>query len=160
MNTAHAHLVLNHFPLIGIIFAVGIGAYAVLRSKQPILRVAFWLLIVSGVMALPTFLTGESAEDVVEAFNADHDFLEAHEDAGKLAAILTGILGGLALIGLVVYRRRDLGRPYALLVLAAAVVAGGFLVNAANIGGKIMHPEIRSSTALTPGNYSSEDDDD
>lgn len=159
MDPAHAHLVLNHFPLIGIIFALGIGGYALFRKKQPVLRVAFWLLVVSGAMALPTFLSGESAEDVVEAYNADDRFMEAHEDAGKLAAILTGVLGGLALIGLVVYWKRDIGRPYAMLVLVAAVVAAGFLANAANIGGKIMHPEIRSGTALAPGNFESEHDD-
>lgn len=159
MNPAYAHLVLNHFPLIGVIFALALGTIALIRSQSAVLRTSFWLLLVSGVVALPTYVSGNSAEDIVEDYGANHDYLEAHEDAGKLAAIFAGILGGLALVGLVWFRRRDIGRPYAVLVLVAALFTGGYLAYTANLGGKIMHPEIRSETPATPAGTSYDDRD-
>ncbi|MDX1438825.1 MAG: hypothetical protein R3284_02875 [Rubricoccaceae bacterium] len=158
MNGAHLHLLLNHFPIIGVIFACGIGGFALMISNQAVLRVALWLIVLSGALALPTYLTGEPAEEIVEEFGANHDFLEAHEDMGKLAAIGTGMVGALALFGLIWFRKKEISRLFSVLVLAAAVFVGGLLVYTGNLGGKIMHPELSSGQPV--GSVEQYDDDD
>ncbi len=161
MNAAHAHLVLNHFPLIGVVFAVGIGAVGLMLSRPTVVRTAFWLIVVSGVFALPTYLSGNAAEDTVEEIVAEESLIDAHEDAGKLAALATGVLGAIALVGLVWFRRRDINRGFASIVLLIALFVGGVLAYAGNLGGKIMHPEIRSEDSVVPVNpHSDELDDD
>ena len=160
MNAAHLHLILNHAPLFGIAFASLGLAWALLRKNEHVGRAALVLLVLAGALVLPVYLSGENAEDLVEdQVGVSEAALEAHEEAALGAAIATGVVGVVALLVLLGFRKRELPRSATALVLALALAAGGWIGYVANLGGKINHPEIREGTsASTLGVPSGESD--
>jgi hypothetical protein len=68
-----------------------------------------------------------------------------HEEAAQGAFIALCILGGVALAGMVWFRR---GKPmpswFGAVVLAGSLIVGGWMAWTANLGGQIRHSEIRS----------------
>jgi uncharacterized membrane protein len=153
MNAAHWHLTLNHLPVVGSAFALGLLGWAIFRRSQELKRVAFATISLVAVLTVPAYLTGEpafmAAMEVLEATPADEDLLvEKHESAAGLAFAAAALAGGSALAGLIAYRG---GKPLpdrlsiAVLALTAATVL--LMARTANLGGAIRHPEIAPETA-------------
>jgi Domain of unknown function (DUF5666) len=66
MNAAHLHLILNHVPVLGVVFAgLLLGTALWYRSAQ-FQRVALVAMVGSALVAVPVYLTGERAEEAVE----------------------------------------------------------------------------------------------
>lgn len=156
MNGAHIHLVINHFPIVGLIFALCVLLYAALRSHAEYLRLGLVALVLLALISIPVYVSGEGAEEVIEnlpAYTAaTHDLLEQHEDAAMIALIGVLVLGGVAALLLFADRRSPdtLLRLRFVPVVLAALVAGLF-VYTANLGGQIMHPEIRATGGAQAG---------
>jgi uncharacterized membrane protein len=144
MNWAHLHLMLNHLPVVGSLFAVGLVLYAVLRKSPELQKAGLGLLVVVALTALPAFLTGEPAEHAVEELpGVSEEAIEHHEEAASLALAAALVTGAVAAVGLALSRRE--GVPSRRLVLVCAVLALGTLAlmgRTANLGGRIRHPEI------------------
>lgn len=148
MNAAHLHLALNHAPLFGLLFAVLALAWTLFRANATLGRAALVLLMLSGVLVLPIYLTGEEAEHVVEEqAGVSHDAIEVHEDAAFGAAVAVGLLGLVALGLLVGFRRKPLPRSVTATVLVLTLAASAWIGYVANLGGQVSHPELRSDAA-------------
>lgn len=151
MNAAHLHLVLNHAPLFGVLFGASGLAVALARRSDDMARLSLGLLLLAGLIAVPVYLTGEEAEELVEEIGGiSHDVIHEHEKAGQIAAIAAGLLGLVALGGLLGFRRRAVARGFVPFALVGALGAGGWVGYTANLGGQIRHPEIRAGTAAGP----------
>ncbi|HKL87845.1 MAG TPA: hypothetical protein VJ884_02495, partial [Salinibacter sp.] len=145
MSAAHLHLILNHIPLLGLIFGAVLLAYGLWRGAEDVQKASLGLLAVAGLSAIAVYLTGEPAEEVVEGLaGVSHDAIEAHEEWGwyaLVAGIATGVLAlGTLLFGWVQER---LGRGAVVLTLVVALLSSGLIGYTANLGGKISHPELR-----------------
>jgi len=62
MNWAHIHLSLNHLPVVGIIFGVLLLLLALLRKSEELKRVSLGVFVLTALIALPVYFTGEPAE--------------------------------------------------------------------------------------------------
>ncbi len=162
MDAAHLHLLLNHAPLFGLVFAALGLAWALIGKNDGVGRASLGLLVLAGLLVLPTYLTGEDAEEIVEEqVGVSEAAIHEHEDAALGAAIATGIVGVVALLVLVGFRRKTVPRWATGLVLVLAIAAGGWIGYVANLGGKINHPEIRGGTAVQAvGDHDGGADDD
>jgi uncharacterized membrane protein len=150
MSAAHWHLVLNHIPLLGILFGTALLAYGMWRRQEDVQIASLGLLVVAGLAIIAVYLTGEPAEEVVEGLaGVSHDAIEAHEHFawyGLVAGIATGVVAlGTLLYGTL---RRRLVRWTVGLTLLLAVVSVGLIGYTANLGGKISHPELRGDTTI------------
>ena len=145
MNPAHLHLMINHFPVIGLIISSAILAVALLRRSDEITRVGAVLLVFVALITIPVYLTGEPAHEIVEHLpGASEDILHAHEDVAVYAMILIEILGAAALAGLVAFRRAlTLPSWFAPGFFVLSIVAVALVGWTSSIGGQIMHPEAR-----------------
>jgi len=144
MSVAHLHLLLNHVPVIGVVGIVLLLAIALLRGSNEIAKLSLGLLILIGVVAVVVYLTGESAEELVEGIpGISESILGRHEDLAKVATIATGALGLLALSALIRFRRDQLPRWVTGSVLVASLGVSGVMGVVANTGGQIRHSEIR-----------------
>ncbi len=152
MNAAHLHLIFNHIPVIGMLIAVVFFLVSLFHGKDILVKASLWLLFFVALSAVPAYLTGDPAHEYLEHTpGLRHDLIHEHEDAAEVAFISAMILGLLALLGLVGYRqRRRLSRLYLFLVLLVSLVVLALMAGAANQGGKIRHPEIRSASQLLP----------
>jgi hypothetical protein len=116
-----------------------------------------WLLLATALTALPAFLTGEPAEDLIERMpGIEKPLIEQHEDAAGLAlgsALAAGLAAALVLF---VSRKRSVPTWGLLAAVLVSTLSTASMVWTARIGGQIRHSEIRagipqigSTTALS-----------
>ena len=149
MSIVHLHLLLNHFPVLGVLFVTLLLLLALVRRSNELARLSLVSLAIVGVISILVFFTGEPAQEAIEHLPGFSERLvDRHEDAALAATIVTGCVGALALSALIVYRRRTLPRWLTLFVFVAAVGATGLMGYTANLGGQIRHTEIRSTSAI------------
>lgn len=145
MNGAHAHLLVNHFPIVGTFLGVVLLLLTLAtRRDRGVWTAGVAVLALSAMGAAAAQLTGEPAEEVVEDLaGVDPDVVEEHEERAKIATIASVAVGVVALGAWFVGRRRD-AIPVGFVggTLAAAVVSAGLMAWTGNAGGKIRHPEI------------------
>jgi hypothetical protein len=105
------------------------------------------MLVLAALVALPAFLVGEGAEELVEHLSGiSEDVIEEHEEAATVAFWLTNLVGALSAVTLVgLWRVAGWVRWMKTLVTIAAVIASTSLFYAAYEGGKIRHPEAYSA---------------
>ena len=147
MNEAHLHLLLNHFPIIGTLFGGLFLAYGLFAKNKSILHAGLLLLFLMALLAIPTQLTGEGAEEIVERLGVDHEVIHEHEEAAELAIWFMSGLGLLALVTLLISRRTS-GRDTVLrglyvATLAFSVVVFVMMARVGSLGGEIRHTEVR-----------------
>jgi len=148
MTAAHWHLVLNHIPLLGILFGALLLAFGLWRRQEDVQKASLGLLVVAGLAIIAVYLTGEPAEEVVERMaGVSHDAVEAHEHFAWYG-LVAGIATGVVVLGALLYGalRRRLVRWTAVATLVVALVSVGLIGYTANLGGKISHPELRGDT--------------
>jgi uncharacterized membrane protein len=146
VNLAHLHLLLNHFPTIGLGIAVGLHVAALLKKSQDLKQASFVGFYLLGLVAIPAYLTGGAAQVVLQDQpGVSQDVMAAHQDAALLALIVMEIMGFVAWAALWRFRRwHEAG------VLVLAIVTFGLMASAANIGGHIRHPEILAQGMAAP----------
>lgn len=146
MDPAHAHLILNHIPVVGLGAAILLLLYAFVRSNDEMKKAALIGFVLLALAAIPVYLTGGEAEERVEHLpGVSEAIIEEHEEAATSSLIAIEILGALSLAGLVLTRgSRAVPRWLAVLSLGASIVVAGVMIRTANLGGQIRHTEIRS----------------
>lgn len=146
MNLAHLHLLLNHFPTVGLAIALGLLVAALLKKSEDLKQASFVGFFLLGLLAIPAYLTGSAAQTVLQDQpDVSQQVIAAHQDAALLALILLEITGLMAWIALWRFQR---WHPIGILVLA--MVTFGLMASAANIGGHIRHPEILAAGTAAP----------
>jgi len=149
MNPAHLHLVLNHLPVVGTMFGLGILAFGLGKRSEEIKRLALLLWAITAFIAVPAYLTGEPAEGAVKGMpGVAGDLIERHEEAAGVALGGVLALGAFAVIGLVAFRRqRPVAKWFGVMALLGAFIVSGLMAWTANLGGQVHHPEIRGTAS-------------
>jgi uncharacterized membrane protein len=143
---AHVHLILNHLPIIVTGIALLLVSVAAWRRDDYLVRVALSLLILAALSALPTYLTGNSAEHaVIDLPGVTRELIHDHEDMALIAALVLGALGTFALWVLWRYRR-PVAVPTLLVraTVVGALIAAALMAYTGLLGGEIRHTEVRS----------------
>lgn len=152
MNPAHIHLIVNHLPVISVLFAIGFLAVGLFRKRDGLIMAGLVISLIVGLTAVPAYLSGEEAEDVVEQWpGVDHAFIHEHEEKAETAfyvAIVFGVLAAAVLIGGI--WKPTIKKSGTWGVLVVALITAVLMAGTATSGGEIRHPEIRDS-AQPPG---------
>ena len=148
IDFTHLHLILNHLPVMGVMFGFLILAWGFLRRAEEVKTLGLVFLVATAFAALPVYLTGEPAEEAVENLpGVSEQLIELHEDSALLSLVLAMATGALALAGLIFKRlSAGTGRILMFAVLFLSFVTGAFMARTANLGGEIRHTEIRQTT--------------
>jgi uncharacterized membrane protein len=150
MNWAHVHLLLTHVPVIGVLFGLIALVVALVKDSKELKVASLSLFVIAALLTIPVYFTGEPAEEVVEHLpGVAESLIEQHEEAAQVSLVAMGILGVIALTGLIIFRRVHIPRWFTVSVLALALVVSGSLTWTANLGGQIRHTEIRSSSVAS-----------
>lgn len=149
MNATHLHLILNHIPVLGTAFGLGLLLFGLWRKSDELKKAALGVFVIVALAAVPVYLTGEPAEDGVKSLlDVSKPHMEQHEEAAGVA--FTGVLalGVAALTGLIRFRRgRVLPGWFGVVSLVASLIVSGLMVWTANLGGQIRHSEIRAGNS-------------
>jgi uncharacterized membrane protein len=147
MNAAHLHLLTNHFPIIGTIFSTLILAYGILYKNQTVKNTGLVLFILTALLAIPAFKSGEGAEDVLESIGQKNQFyIDQHKELAKNSMWLCE---SIALLSLGALLNRNNKKKYIhaliIIILFAGLFNSALMVIAGNYGGQIRHSEIRNN---------------
>jgi hypothetical protein len=145
MNGAHLHLMLNHFPLTGFVFSFIILSLGFFRRNDAFVRTGLIVAVLSGALAVPTYFSGDPAEDVIKnsaVFSESR--VEAHEEAAEFAIWLIELTAlSAAFSYYALSQKKNFAKKALAVTFALNVVALGAIARVNNLGGQISHPEIR-----------------
>jgi hypothetical protein len=177
MNLAYLHIVINHFPIMGVPIGIGLLALGAWARNEAIKRAALLVFVAIGIVTIGVYLAGRGGEDFVEHLaGVSEDAIERHEHMAGIALFATE---ALALLSLVVFAR--FGGPAMLsrgpeavtarsvpgwavaTVLVAGLLTAGVLGYTGKLGGQIRHVEFVPGgvpAAMHEAEHEAEDDDD
>ena len=146
MNLTHIHLLINHFPTIGTILAIGLFVVALAGKSEDVKRASLAIFFVIALLSLPTYMSGSAAEAAIkDRPEVSAAVMERHRDAALPALLFMEMTGLVAWAAL--WQSRRSSRPArwsAPAVLVLSILTLGLMTRAANMGGEIRHPEIGS----------------
>lgn len=164
MDSLHLHLIINHFPIVGMIISLLSLSLSLLLKNDSWIKGSYLLLFLLGLSVGPVYLSGESAEDKAEDILAQSEpYIDTHAEAAEkslVACVLAGLGGG---IGLIASRKKSPSRNFSLALLLLILVAVGFNTWTGITGGKIGHAELRDSSIsnqIDGGNSDNDQDKD
>ena len=151
MNDAHLHMIVNHFPIIGTIFGLGILISGMILKNNSVKNTAYVLFIVAAIFAAFSMGTGEGAEELVEDMpTVGKQIIHEHEEMAEKLAVVLYVLGIISLGGLILsYLKNAKATMLSYVALVVAVVGVFFAQQTGTSGGEIRHTEIRPNATPT-----------
>lgn len=146
MNDAHLHLVLNHFPIIGTIFGLGILIAGLLSKNNSVKNTAYVLFIIAATFGFFSMSTGEGAEELVEDFaGIGKAIIHEHEEIAEKLAIVLYLLAGISVLGIVLNLKNHSKAKFIAVAALLVAILGVYVAALVGIsGGEIRHTEIRT----------------
>jgi uncharacterized membrane protein len=151
---SHVHIILNHFPTVGFVFAIGFFVVALVMNNDVMKRYSLVLFVICAILGLPTYVTGNASMWALTdpaIPGVSKAVINAHRDMALLTLFGLAFTGVPAWIEL--FRFRHLGRfsnRSLYLVLAFAIITLAVMAETGHRGGQINHPEIRVATDILP----------
>lgn len=153
MNDAHLHMVVNHFPIIGLFFGIGILLFGIIKKNPLLINTAYIIFIFCMIMGKISLFTGGKATGIVKNLGISRDVIHEHAElAGGFMKVMYA-LGFASILGLFVNAKKHAkALLVSFLVLIIAVVAVVMSTQVGTSGGEIRHTEIRetSTNTVTP----------
>jgi len=151
---SHVHMILNHFPSVGITVALGFFVIALIVNNEVMKRTGLILFVICGVLVVPTYVTGAASMWALTdppMQQISKALINEHRDMALLTLFGMAFTGVAAWVEL--FRYRHLGRfsnTSLYLVLTFAIITFGIIAETGHRGGQINHPEIRLATDVLP----------
>jgi uncharacterized membrane protein len=151
MNEAHLHMVVNHFPIIGTILAIGILIAGLLSKNRSIINTSYVLFVIGAIFGILSMNTGEGAEELVEDMpGIGWKIIHEHEELAEKMALLLDILGVLSLVGFYLQFKKNAKEKLVSYIILLIGVASLFVIQKVGTsGGEIRHTEIRNESVIT-----------
>ena len=159
----HLHIVLNHLPIYGAIFALGLFLTSIhlkswflptfhLKSAE-VKQVSLVLFVILGLAAIPAYISGAAARWSYQGrTDVSMDVIMAHQDAALMAFLFLGLTGCVSWLAL--WQRRRFARVHAwslYAVLVLGVLSVIFLIRTGSVGGTIVRPDLHEAATVAQG---------
>lgn len=146
MDWNHIHLATNHLPVVGSLFCLIFWVLTLVRRDRGGQRMVLWVIVFTSLVGIGVKFTGEPA---AEQIKVSEELLRAHEDWADRATTAIFFWFVVSSIGLWKSRGSKKIPVYVMgLVTLFGVATLALMAVAANHGGKIGHPEIRTSPGI------------
>ena len=161
MNEAHLHMVVNHFPIIGTIFGLGILIVGMILKNNSVKTVAYVLFIIASIFAAFSMGTGEGAEELVEDMpNIGKEIIHEHEELAEKLALVLYAIGAFSLVSIYFSIKKISLLKYTTIITLLLALIGVFLAQKVGTsGGEIRHIEIRANSPIGSAETHEEDKD-
>lgn len=159
MNEVQIHLALNHFPVVGLILGTLVLCLSLLLKSEVGTRIGFMLLVLICIIAIPTYLSGGAAEELVEDMvGFDHDTIHQHEEAAESFIVAIAALGLLSLASLILGSKKNkLAKTASIATVILAIICCALAVRVGHTGGLIRHPELTTDAVPVEKSASEKD---
>ena len=141
---AHLHLLVNHAPIFGALFATALLIISYFAAPTIMRRMALVILIVTAIGAVFANKTGEPAEDAIRRYpGVQRSIIHEHEEMGEKAYYIAVVLGLAAIFALYKWRNRPVPGGFNVLMILASAFLSGAMVYTGLLGGRVRHTEVR-----------------
>ncbi|MGD9897928.1 MAG: DUF2231 domain-containing protein [Calditrichaceae bacterium] len=131
-----SHPQVVHFPIALFLTAVLAELFSLFWQKSFFSKVSLLLLILGSVTAFMAVITGEAAAETARQINGIETLLQAHQNAGEMAAwyflVLTIIKTGLLMFG------KDI-LPWRLIVSIGLIIGAVLIYRTGLFGGQLVY---------------------
>lgn len=160
MDQVHIHLLITHLPIFGSILGGFVLAYGVWSKSDQTKIAAYYVLIISSIGAVISYLTGEGAEEAVEEIQGvAENMIGQHEDFAVFALVGLIAVGVISIVGLyLTIKKSSLANMVATLALVITLISFGLVARTGYLGGQIRHTEI-GTTSPAQGEGSEEEEE-
>src|SRR5579883_595538 len=155
MDWTHLHLLLNHFPTIGMVTGLGLLLVS-LAGSNDLKRASLLIFFGISLLTIPIYISGNIAHRSICNFppmtpeaatcmapGIPDAAIKAHESAAVWGFLFMEVLGAFSWLGLWQFRRISRLPGWNLgVILLLSLVTFAVMVRVSNIGGQIRHPEI------------------
>lgn len=150
---AHLHLLVNHVPVLGALFALALFVASFIWAPDVLRRAALVVLIATAIGSVVADLSGEPAEDAVRGLpGVLRDVIHEHEEFAEKSYLAAIALGVLAVGALLRWRRTPVPRSATLVALVATAALAGAMAYTGLLGGRIRHTEVRPGATPADAN--------
>ncbi|HJQ10206.1 MAG TPA: hypothetical protein VJ840_04175 [Gemmatimonadaceae bacterium] len=155
----YSHLLINHFPVVLSVVALGTTILALLLGRRGLWQAAMGALTIAGLFVYPVHFTGDKADQALrDPWYIKSGAIEAHDKAAGIAMWVILAAGAFAAYSW----WRSIKRPDEAIpgfirsgVLVAALGAVSTVTYTAYLGGKIIHEapilQLQEPPGLPPG---------
>jgi hypothetical protein len=145
MTGVHLHLLVNHAPIFGSVFALVLFLASYVWAPDVLRRTAFVFLIFTGLAGAASDLTGEPAVHAVRGLPGIlRDVTHEHEELGEKSFIVASIVGVLAIGLLVQARNRPVSSAAAATGVVTSLIVSAMMAYTGLLGGRVRHTEVRA----------------
>jgi uncharacterized membrane protein len=151
---SHIHMILNHFPTVGFVFAIVFYLIALALNNEGMKRAGLVVFVICAILGVPTYVTGAASmwaltdPPIPQISKA---LINEHRDMALWTLFGLAFTGGTAWFEL--WKYRHIGRfsnGWLYLVLAFAIITLLIMAETGHRGGQINHAEIRLPTDVLP----------
>ena len=144
MDPLQLHLLVNHLPIIGALTALIVVVIGVLRKNVAVRTVGLSLYAVMALAVLPTYFSGEGAEERVENIaGISHDVIHEHEESAELSLIMMLVAAAVALATVVAqWKGMSIASTLSYLFVVIALITAIQIALTGHEGGKIRRPDL------------------
>ena len=151
---SHEHMILNHFPTVGLVFALAFYIIALVTKNIVMTRATLVVFVICGILGVPTYVSGAASMWALTdpgVPGISKAMINVHRDMALLTLFGLAFTGVAAWIELWRFRHLRRFSDWSLyLVLAFAVITLAVGAETGHLGGQINHPEIRLPTDVMP----------
>lgn len=146
MNWAYLHLVINHFPIIGVFIGTILLIAGLVFNNQGVKISGLGTVVFAALMAGVAYMTGDPAEKAVEGLtDVAKSLVSRHEDiatVGMYLLIPAGLMAALTLYS--IWKKERSVRFLIIIALILSLFSSGAMVYVGRTGGQIRHSEFRT----------------
>jgi hypothetical protein len=141
---AHLHLLVNHAPIFGALFATILLIVSYFAAPTVMRRTAFVVLIATAVAGVLADKTGEPAEDAIRGYpGVQRRLIHDHEEMGEKAYYIAVAAGLASIFALYRWRNRPVPAGFNAAMILASAFLSGAMVYTGLLGGRVRHTEVR-----------------
>ena len=146
MNWAYLHVIVNHFPIIGVIIGTLILIAGMVFKNEGVKISGLGTIVFAALMSVIVDLTGDPAKESVKGLP---DFIPSlisrHEDIASIAMFILIPAGLLAAVTLYsIWKKERSVRFLLILTLVFSLISCAAMGYAGRTGGQIRHTEFRN----------------
>jgi len=146
MNWAYMHIVINHFPIVGVIIGTLILIAGMGFKNEGIKISGLGTIVFAALMAVIADLTGDPAKAAVKGMpGIAGSLINRHEDMASVALFLiipAGLMAALTLYS--IWKKERSIRFLSIITLVLSLVSCAAMGYVGRTGGQIRHTEFRN----------------
>ena len=146
MNWAYFHLVINHFPIIGMIIGSMLLLAGLLFKNQGIQISGLGTVVFAALIAIIAYMTGDPAEVAVRSLpDVARSLISRHENIATVSMYVVfpaGLMAALTLFS--IWKKEGYFRFLIIISLVLSFLGSAAMVYTGRTGGQIRHNEFRN----------------